>query len=366
MITKHIYLGNNRIAVKTGAQVLYYHPDHLGSSNVITDASGSQAQLSEYKPFGELSRNTASLNSYYFTGKELDSTGLYYYGARYYDPRLARFITPDPVNQNIYDPQNLNPYAYCRNNPLNLIDPLGASWESLSDSYSDPMGLWKESWGNLWSDWRDGLYGGSSGGFWQGYGSGFYSSVITTSTVILASALIAPLLPTCPIITTAGYILGGMGAAGLGLSTGMAITGTDLSGNPISSYRRGELAAGATFGWGLLGLGAWEQYKNLGSIFNIKDPVRYVGQGGTIVLGRFNDMEGLRRIADQYNGRILDQPVPEGYTLPQYLRGEIDYADKIYLRMKGVYLGTVTNDVELGYIKSQLELRYKTEFINGE
>ncbi|MDI6783358.1 MAG: RHS repeat-associated core domain-containing protein, partial [bacterium] len=46
------------------------------------------------------------------------ATGLYYFGARWYDPQVGRFITKDPAF-------NLNPYPYCYNNPVNLIDPTG-------------------------------------------------------------------------------------------------------------------------------------------------------------------------------------------------------------------------------------------------
>src|SRR5262249_39334 len=48
-----------------------------------------------------------------------------YYGARYYDPQLGRFITPDTVIQNPYDPQTLNRYTYTRNNPIIYVDPSG-------------------------------------------------------------------------------------------------------------------------------------------------------------------------------------------------------------------------------------------------
>jgi len=67
---------------------------------------------------------------YKYTGKEQDATGLYYYGARYYDPVIGRFITRDPVKGNIMNPQTLNPYVYCLNNPLKYIDPNGESpWD---------------------------------------------------------------------------------------------------------------------------------------------------------------------------------------------------------------------------------------------
>ena len=60
-----------------------------------------------------------------FTGQRLDSTGLYYYGARYYDPAIGRFISADTVVQNPANPQTLNRYAYALNNPLKYIDPSG-------------------------------------------------------------------------------------------------------------------------------------------------------------------------------------------------------------------------------------------------
>ncbi|MFH1777531.1 MAG: RHS repeat-associated core domain-containing protein [Candidatus Omnitrophota bacterium] len=132
---KHIFLGANRICSVTqdsihNTQYAYYHPDHLGSSNIITNGTGEEVQYLEYLPYGKtnLSTGTDSTN-YKFTGKELDvSTGLYFYGARYYDPEIARFITPDPTIQHPYDPQDLNRYSYCRNNPLNLVDPSGLGW----------------------------------------------------------------------------------------------------------------------------------------------------------------------------------------------------------------------------------------------
>jgi RHS repeat-associated protein len=127
---RHIFAGANRTAtVESTGATYYYHSDHLGSSNVITNQSGAQAQYAEYTPYGSLARNEgADVVKYKFTGKELDRTGLYYYGARYYDPEIGRFITADPTVQRPFDPQDLNRYAYCRNNPLNFADPSGYGW----------------------------------------------------------------------------------------------------------------------------------------------------------------------------------------------------------------------------------------------
>ena len=64
--------------------------------------------------------------AYKFTGKERDSTtGLYFYEARYYDPDLGRFISPDTIVQDPLDPQSMNRYAYARNNPILYTDPSG-------------------------------------------------------------------------------------------------------------------------------------------------------------------------------------------------------------------------------------------------
>jgi RHS repeat-associated protein len=133
---KHIFAGANRVATKGlstegGLSLNYFHSDHLGSSNVITDSSGAQVEYCEYTPYGSFSRHTTQdpgRTRHYFTGKELDNTGLYFYGARYYDPGLGRFITADTIVQAPYDPQSLNRYSYCRNNPLKYVDPTGHFW----------------------------------------------------------------------------------------------------------------------------------------------------------------------------------------------------------------------------------------------
>lgn len=133
IITKHIFAGSNRIcSLKSNNTSSYYHSDHLGSSNVITDGSGNRIANYEYQPYGKTSKQTGTdITNHKFTGKELDdSTGLYYYGARYYDPEIGRFITADTIVQHPNDPQDLNRYAYCRNNPIKYVDPTGHGWFS--------------------------------------------------------------------------------------------------------------------------------------------------------------------------------------------------------------------------------------------
>ena len=135
-LIRHLYAGSQKIVSLVGpTDVTYYHPDHLGSSSIMTDASGNQLTHYEYTPYGAVVQTEgADSTPYKFTGKELDQTGLYFYGARYYDPVIGRFITADTIVQAPYDPQSLNRYSYCRNNPLNYVDPSGHScWKKFVD-----------------------------------------------------------------------------------------------------------------------------------------------------------------------------------------------------------------------------------------
>ncbi len=131
---KHIFAGSQKVCdIKTAAGIQtavdYYHSDHLGSSSIVTDQNGQQISRYEYTPYGSIAvAEGADATPYKFTGKELDSTGLYFYGARYYDPELGRFVTADTIVQSPYNPQTLNRYSYCNNNSLNYVDPSGHFW----------------------------------------------------------------------------------------------------------------------------------------------------------------------------------------------------------------------------------------------
>ena len=103
----------------------YYHPDHLGSS-YITNLDGEVVQHIEYVPFGEVfieERNSIWNTPYLFNAKEFDEeTGLYYYGARYYDPRLSLWISTDPLQEKY---PYTNSYCFTSNNPIRFVDPDG-------------------------------------------------------------------------------------------------------------------------------------------------------------------------------------------------------------------------------------------------
>ncbi|MFV0291571.1 MAG: RHS repeat domain-containing protein [Mangrovibacterium sp.] len=106
----------------------YYHPDHLGSASYITNLDGEVVQHIIYTPWGEVfceERNNTWNTPFLFNGKELDEeTGLYYYGARYYNPRVSLWYGVDPMFDKY---PSMSPYNYCANNPIILVDREGES-----------------------------------------------------------------------------------------------------------------------------------------------------------------------------------------------------------------------------------------------
>ena len=106
----------------------YYHPDHLGSSSYITNLDGEVSQHIEYVPFGEVfieERNNTWNTPYLFNAKEFDEeTGMYYYGARYYEPRLSLWMSVDRFAENY---PNIASYCFSANNPLHIVDENGDS-----------------------------------------------------------------------------------------------------------------------------------------------------------------------------------------------------------------------------------------------
>jgi len=162
--SKHVYVGQTRVSTRlnykghpdTGfeqANTYYYHGDHLGSAQLVTDPDGQEYEHIEYTPYGELwvekTRDGIDAIPFRFTGKELDAeTGLYYYGARYLDPKTSVWLSADPAlgeyvpgaptdeearkrNGNlpgmggVFNTVNLHLYHYAGNNPIKYTDPDG-------------------------------------------------------------------------------------------------------------------------------------------------------------------------------------------------------------------------------------------------
>jgi RHS repeat-associated protein len=113
--------------MRQGDVVYYVHTDHLGSTSLTTDQNQQVVARQLYHPYGTPRWSQGTLpTDYTFTGQRLDGgIGLMHYGARFYSPRLGRFVSADSIVPEPGDPQDFNRYAYVRNNPLRYRDPNG-------------------------------------------------------------------------------------------------------------------------------------------------------------------------------------------------------------------------------------------------
>ncbi len=219
----------------SGMSLSFYHGDHLGSVNVITNDLGQQIKLQEYSPFGAASRiegsdpansslrgseATEAISGFAFTGQRLDSTtGLYYFHARYYDPELGRFTQPDTIVQAPSDPQSLNRYSYCRNNPIKFVDPTGHFFSKIFRKIAKALGK---------------------------IGRMIVSAVVAVAVAIVVTPIAGPQAGFAAAAATFSFtntfLTGMANGASFGRSLGAAATAGAISG------------AGAYFAWGAGGL----------------------------------------------------------------------------------------------------------------
>ena len=102
----------------------------------MIDESGNTVRSTDYYPFGAYLAESTNREKqpYKYNGKEFDhfaDLNLYDYGARFYDPLIGRFTTPDPLSEKYY---SISPYAYCANNPVNAVDLRGDSITTVINS----------------------------------------------------------------------------------------------------------------------------------------------------------------------------------------------------------------------------------------
>ena len=143
----YIFAGDKMVAIsvmhgKDDVETVFLHHDHLGSVLAYTDSDGRLIQELSYDAWGRR-RDPATWNYYDaeasagaydvhgFTGHEhIDILEMINMDGRIYDPIVGRFLSPDPIIQNMSFSQSLNRYSYCLNNPLSMLDPTGYSWLS--------------------------------------------------------------------------------------------------------------------------------------------------------------------------------------------------------------------------------------------
>ncbi|MEM9446599.1 MAG: RHS repeat-associated core domain-containing protein [Verrucomicrobiota bacterium] len=110
---------------RSGSGLGFYLKDRIGTVQSITNSSGNIVSTTDYSSYGEIINQTgvAEADQFGFTGREWDSeVGLYYYRARYYDPKMGRFISQDPIR---FMSSEFNLKRYAENSPCSYIDPLG-------------------------------------------------------------------------------------------------------------------------------------------------------------------------------------------------------------------------------------------------
>lgn len=131
-LREYVHFAGRRVARRDNSGTVYYFlQDHLGSTRVITNSSGSIVRDSDYYSHGTEKLVSGTVDDpHKFAGMYLDSeSGLYYTWFRMYSPNLGRWLAPDPVAGEATNPGSLNRYTYVLNNPTNFIDPLGLySW----------------------------------------------------------------------------------------------------------------------------------------------------------------------------------------------------------------------------------------------
>jgi RHS repeat-associated protein len=129
----YIY-GHDLISQLRNTERSFYHVDGLGSTRALTDINGLLTDAYAYEAFGEIIKQLGNTqNSYLFAGEQRDpNLGLDYLRARYYDPKIGRFVTRDTFEGALLIPISLNKYLYANANPIKYIDSSG-NFSSLAE-----------------------------------------------------------------------------------------------------------------------------------------------------------------------------------------------------------------------------------------
>jgi RHS repeat-associated protein len=169
-----IYIGATHLGTYSSNKTYFSHANWLGTERIKTDETGVIAQNCTYNPFGDGENCTVGpiASPIRYAGYERDAeTGLDHMWFRYYNPRLGRFMSADPISGEISNPQSLNKFGYVRNLPTNLTDPFG-----LCDSFI--VITWMDPNGELRAEYV--CFGSPSGGGGGGGGGSRYQPLVDT------------------------------------------------------------------------------------------------------------------------------------------------------------------------------------------
>ena len=119
--------GHGLISQTRGGETHYYHPDRLGTTRLLTDAAGRVSDSYLYEAFGSLlDADGTTVNPFLYTGEQREEgLGLYFLRARYLDPSVGRFLSVDPFEGFLAQPESLPRYLYAFNDPVRFVDPSG-------------------------------------------------------------------------------------------------------------------------------------------------------------------------------------------------------------------------------------------------
>ena len=142
MLAEYVYLGDQLLAmIKPGELPYYFHNDHLGTPQILTNDSQTIAWKAVYNPFGEAVASIQKVeNPFRFPGQYYDQeTGLHYNYFRYYYPVTGRYITPDPIGLE----GGINLFVYVAGNPVKYLDPTGLWFDDMYQTYQgSSSSLW--------------------------------------------------------------------------------------------------------------------------------------------------------------------------------------------------------------------------------
>ncbi len=171
-LSKYYYAGSTRIAMRSctsGGTCLGFKlllGDHLGSTSITTDSSGNNPITQSYYPWGEKRWSSGTIpTTFQYTGQRREKDlgpaggeGLYYYGARWYDPAVGRFVSADTIIPDIYNSIDWDHYSYARNNPARFTDPNGHCSGDPNDPDNPDATCWQwietitNEFTNIWID----------------------------------------------------------------------------------------------------------------------------------------------------------------------------------------------------------------------
>ena len=235
----------------------YYHSNQINSSSVVTDSYGNETTRIVYLPFGEVSQPNSSGGDTVtakFTGQELDEElGLYYYGARYYDPAIGRFISADNVVPGASNAQCWNRYSYVNNNPIVYVDPTGHFLDFIGDILAIINPFWALS-SIIWTQRTINYYADSAVTAWEGIKQMIaHPSIATIAGFVVAASISAYTRQPYALLAWAKATAAAIAVTSMAQTAGVS--------SPVVLSLIGALAAvaggGATIGNFIRGVGAW-------------------------------------------------------------------------------------------------------------